>query len=343
MWRTKYGGPRCAPVSKHTFWFLFVFGLLLSTALASGQSSEPSASATQPSASATQPSASAPALPSPAAAMQSPDAVVGAGDLLELSVFDVPELSKSVRVTGNGELDLPLIGKMQASGKSAAALAALIADRYRKGNLVLDPQVTIRILEFATQGITISGEVQHPGVYPDFGPKSLSDVLAQAGGMTSQADTHVQIMHRSAHTEQSVRMPLEGIRTSADENTPVYPGDSIYVPRAGIVYVLGDVTRPGGIVMRNGQLTVLEALSESQGLKQTAKLQDAFILRKQGESYARIDVPLKHYLKGEQGDLALRGGDVLVVPASGAKVFWRDTSGILASLGGAALYATAVH
>lgn len=282
-------------------------------------------------------------VPAAKSSVQSADAVVGPGDLLELSVFDVPELSKSVRVTGDGELDLPLIGKMQASGKSAAALAAIIADRYRTGNLVLNPQVTIRILEFATQGITISGEVQHPGVYPDFGPKSLSDALALAGGMTAQADTHVQIMHRSVHTQQSVRVPLEGIRTSADENTPVYPGDSIYVPRAGIVYVLGDVTRPGGIVMRNGELTVLEALSESQGLKGTAKLQDAFILRKQGESYSRIDVPLKQYLKGKEGDLELRGGDVLVVPASGAKVFWRDTSGIIASLGGAALYATAVH
>ncbi len=277
------------------------------------------------------------------AQVQSADAVVGPGDLLELSVFDVPELSKSVRVTGDGELDLPLIGKMQASGKSAAALAAIIAERYRKGNLVLDPQVTIRILEFATQGITISGEVQHPGVYPDFGPKSLNEAIALAGGMTAQADIHVQIMHRSSHTEQSIRVPLEGLRTSADENTPIYPGDSIYVPRAGIVYVLGDVTRPGGIVMRNGQLTVLEALSESQGLKGTAKLQDAFILRKQGESYDRIELPLKRYLKGKEGDLELRGGDVLVVPASGVKVFWKDTSGIIASLGGAALYATAVH
>lgn len=303
--------------------------LFLCTALAFGQVAEPPAS-----------TSSAPPTSTPG---QSADAVVGPGDLLELSVFDVPELSKSVRVTGDGELDLPLIGKLQASGKSAAALASLIADRYRKGNLVLDPQVTIRILEFATQGITISGEVQHPGVYPDFGPKSLSDALALAGGMTAQADTHVQIMHRSSHTEQSVRVPLEGIRTSADESTPVYPGDSIYVPRAGIVYVLGDVTRPGGIVMRNGQLTVLEALSESQGLKQTAKLQDAFILRKRGETYTRIELPLKGYLKGEHGDLELKGGDVLVVPVSGAKVFWRDTSGILASLGGAALYATAVH
>lgn len=301
--------------------------LFLSTALGQMERTHPGGPATSP----------------PSSPVQSADAVVGPGDLLELSVFDVPELSKSVRVTGDGELDLPLIGKMQASGKSAAALAAMIAERYRKGNLVLDPQVTIRILEFATQGITISGEVQHPGVYPDFGPKSLSEAIALAGGMTAQADTHVQIMHRSSHTEQSIRVPLEGLRTSADENTPIYPGDSIYVPRAGIVYVLGDVTRPGGIVMRNGQLTVLEALSESQGLKGTAKLQDAFILRKQGESYDRIEVPLKRYLKGQEGDLELRGGDVLVVPASGVKVFWKDTSGIIASLGGAALYATAVH
>ena len=303
--------------------------MFLCTAIASGQVAGLPAG----------PSAAMPAVPP----VQSADAVVGPGDLLELSVFDVPELSKSVRVTGDGELDLPLIGKIQASGKSAAALAAVIAERYRTGNLVLNPQVTIRILEFATQGITISGEVQHPGVYPDFGPKSLSDAIALAGGMTAQADTHVQIMHRSSHTEQSIRVPLEGLRTSADENTPVYPGDSIYVPRAGVVYVLGDVTRPGGIVMRNGQLTVLEALSESQGLKGTAKLQDAFILRKHGESYARIDVPLKNYLKGGQGDLELKGGDVLVVPASGAKVFWKDTSGIIASLGGAALYAAAAH
>jgi len=290
------------------------------------------------------PMAQGPTVQSSPAPTGSGDAVVGPGDLLEVRVFDVPELSGSYRVSGDGKLTLPLVGELQAVGTSSSALAAQVAALYVSKGLILHPQVTIRILEFATQGITIEGEVLHPGIYPFYGPRLLVDALALAGGLTAQADTQIQVQHRSSRTEETISLPFEGKRSLAAQNTPIYPGDSIFVPRAGIVYVLGEVVRPGGIVMRNsGHLTVLEALSESQGAKRTAAMKSTFILRKQGGSYTRIELPLNGYLKKTKEDVELSGGDVLVVPSSGAKVFWQDTSAFIGTLGAASLYASAVR
>ncbi len=139
----------------------------------------------------------------------------------------------------------------------------LIAGELQKRNFLLQPQVNVLIEEYATQGVSVTGEVQHPGVYSVLGTRTLLDVISMAGGLTNTADTNITIRRRSGTEENvSVNLKNDDARTSLTNNVQVYPGDLVVVPRAGIVYVLGDVNRPGGFTMQNnGKITVLQALA----------------------------------------------------------------------------------
>lgn len=283
-------------------------------------------------------------LPEPAKNGSDSDTVIGPGDLLEVRVFGVPELSGSFRVSGRGTLDIPLIGGVATSGLSASALAARISNSFVGGGFILNPQVTVRVLELGTQGITVGGEVQHPGIYPMFAPRSLRDAIALASGFTEQADRRVRVQHRRTHREEVVDLSSQGTTSTNAETVSVYPGDEISVPRAGIIYVLGEVVRPGGIVMRNGgRLTLLEALAEAQGPRRTASLQHSFVLHKSGDTYTRVALPLKDYMKGQKGVFELVDQDVLVVSGSSVKIFFADTSALIGTIGGAGLYALAAR
>ena len=138
----------------------------------------------------------------------------------------------------------------------------------------------------------------------------------------------------------SVNLRADDAQVSLDNNIPVYPGDLIIVPRAGVVYVLGDVGRPGGLVMQdNGKITLLQALAQAGGSNRTAKLNHTVLLHKKANGYVREEIPLARIQRGLAGDIQLLPNDVLFVPSSTVRNMMQNTQDIVASLSGASLYA----
>jgi polysaccharide biosynthesis/export protein len=247
------------------------------------------------------------------------EAVIGSGDLLEVKIFGVPDYSQQVRVSDDGMITLPLVGAVKVGDMPVSDAERLISQRLDDGGYFRNPQVSILQKEFAAQGISVLGEVQKPGIYVLQGHRTLFDALSSAGGTTQKAGRVVTITHR-AKPNQPITVNLSYDSTnSPSSNVPVTPGDTVVISKAGIVYVVGDVGLPSGIVMENPQLTVLQAIAMAQGTKSTAALDKAKIIRKSGDGQQEIPLSLKKILAAQAPDLRLEANDIVFVPNSLAK------------------------
>ncbi len=239
------------------------------------------------------------------------------GDVLEVRVFDTPELSGKFRVDGQGSITLPVGGTVAVRGLSPEQVQTAIEQRFRKQEILRDPHVEVFVLEYATQRITVMGEVRMPGVYPIGGKRGVLDFISLAGGPTSAASKTALLTRRNS-PGQTITVDLSSVLESGAQ-PQVEPGDRIIVTRAGIVYVVGDVGRPGGYLIENkNTITVLRALALAQGLNKTAKL-DAKLIRNTPTGRTETDLPLKKILANQEADPKLEGDDILYVPVSSAK------------------------
>ena len=244
---------------------------------------------------------------------------LGAGDLLEISVYNVPELSTKARVSSNGDVYLPLIDYVHVGDLSLEEAQAVVEKRLSDGGFVKNPHVTIFLNEYASQSVTVLGQVTRPGAYPILGDKRLYDIISAAGGLTDKARKTVSISHRDK-PDQPVKVTLaEGLAQTPESNVVIEPGDTIVVQRAGIVYVVGDVARPAGFLMDSDHLTVLQAVALAGGTNKTAKLNGAKIIRKTSEGMVETPVHLKKILQSKGPDMPLRADDILFVPNSAGK------------------------
>jgi polysaccharide export outer membrane protein len=264
---------------------------------------------------------------------------LGPGDLLEISVFDTPELTHRTRVDSDGKITMALIGEIDVHGMSPDALQKSIRQRLIDGRFVKDPQVSVFVVEYAGQTAYITGEVTRPGAYPLLRSHRLGDLISVAGGLTSRAGNAVTISHEGDSAE-----PLHVDLSNADEdqrNPQIKPGDSIVVGQAGIVYVLGDVERPGGFVLdRRSTLSVMQALALAEGVKSSASLSKASLIRTTQQSRQEIPLNLRMILKSQSPDPSLQAGDIIFVPGSLTRGMGRRTLDvILQSAGLAAVYA----
>lgn len=251
-----------------------------------------------------------------------PQLKLGTGDLVEINVYGVPELSTKTRVSNSGDLYLPLVNYIHVADLTIEDAQALIEKRLSDGGFVRDPHVTILINEFSSQGVAMLGEVVRPGIYPVLGDRRLVDLITAAGGLTDKAGREVTITHRNQPDKPQIVTLDRTLTSNPDSNVPVYPGDSIEVHRAPIIYVVGDVGRPSGLLIDNGTLTVLQALALAGGPNHTAKLNDSRILRKSNtpNGITETKVQLKKMLEAKTPDVPLQANDILFVPLSGAKV-----------------------
>ncbi len=267
--------------------------------------------------------------------------LIGPGDLIEVSVYGAPDYIKDVRVGSTGEVTLPLAGTVKVGGLTPAQAEALIAKRLSDGNFFNDPRVSVLEKEFVTQGISVLGEVQKPGVYQMPGPRKLFDALSAAGGTTPRAGNTVSLLHRSdSQKSEVVTLSYDG-KSSTQSNIYVYPGDTVVVSKAGLVYVVGDVRLPGGFVMENSHMTILQAYAMAQGANSTAALDRAQLIRKVGpESHPQETlISLKKILSAKSPDINLQPDDIVFVPTSGAKVAGRRTlDAIVQTATGMAIY-----
>ena len=266
--------------------------------------------------------------------------LITAGDLLDISIYDNPDMSQEVRVETGGIVNLNLIGSLKLGGLTAQQAGARIAKLYADRKYFISPQVTVLIKEYATEGVSITGEVNHPGVYPLLTSRTVLDVISLAGGMTDMADTRVTIKHRSGTDERiTVRLNPEEAGAALDENAVVYPGDLVVVPRAGIVYVLGDVGRPGGLAMQDkGNLTVLQAIAQAGGANYTASMNSSYLLHKSDAGYVTTRLKIADMMRGRIKDVQLMPSDILYIPPSKMKHLVSNTQSLMSSAAGAVVY-----
>lgn len=248
--------------------------------------------------------------------------ILGPGDLVDVQVFNTPELSGKLRITPDGLVRLPGVGDVKVAGLNPLEAGTAIENGLRDSQIMLDPHVTVLVTEYSTQGISVLGEVKKPGTYLLLGPHSLYEALSAAGGVTQQQGSTIEITHQNDPTHAQV-VPVSSPNYSERERaTVVEPGDVVVVSRAETIYVVGDVGHPGEYFIANGQrLSILNAIALAQGVNPTAKTSKASIVRKTATGAKTIPVNLKHIAQNNDENLILKSEDVLVIPRSGAKSF----------------------
>jgi len=262
--------------------------------------------------------------------------VLGADDLVTIQVLHVGEIAdKPIRIGTDGSITLPLVGRVQAAGLSTAALQDALATRY--GEYLQAPEVSVGIAEFRSQPISVAGSVNTPGVYQLQSGRTLLELLSLAGGAKPDASDTIRITRRvqckaeplpSARPDGSGQFVVGEVSLRAlleakgpGVNVAICPGDAITVARARLVYVLGEVHKPGGFILADKETaSALEAISMSEGMLRTAAPNHAVILRPGADGERQqIPVNLKAIMQGKQPDVVLHAEDILVVPDSMSK------------------------
>ena len=245
---------------------------------------------------------------------------VGPEDLLEISVFEIPELNRTVRVSEKGTISLPLLGEMSVNGLTAMQLESRLRDELSRRYLQ-DPQVSVFIRDYGSKKVAVIGAVGKPGVYAMLGARTLLQVLAEAGGLVKEAGGVLYVI-RAMPEGDSRRLPVNvnDLLTNRDPglNLPVQPGDIISVPldRPTYVYVDGAVKTPGRLEeLASRPITLLQAIAKAGGTTERASLKAIQILRRGSDgTQSEIPVNLKRIRHGKDPDPVLQEGDVVVVP-----------------------------
>lgn len=266
------------------------------------------------------------------------DYVLGPGDQISLIVPGLEDTysTKVFRIDGSGDISLPLIGRVHASGTTSSLLEHELL--VRLGPILKKPEVVVAISSFGSEPVSVLGSVRNPGIIQLQGRKTLFDVLSMSGGLQPDAGYLVQVsrsLERGTISLSSVQLDLKS-RVSvasiklrdilnapkAGENIEIVPGDTISVPKAGIVYAVGSVNKPGGYTLSESEsLSALQVLSLAQGLRPAAASSRARILRAVPGSTNRVEtlVDLNRLMAGKTHDVQLHPEDILFVPGSNAK------------------------
>jgi len=262
--------------------------------------------------------------------------LLGANDQLKIEIVELEEFNgRTYRVDPDGTVSVPLVGRIKIAGKTLADAERQVEAALR--SQIREPHVSLTLVETHSQPVSILGEVNNPGVHQLEGSKTLYEVLALAGGLKPDAGYQLKITRKmqwgpiplsgatvdTAANVSTVEIPTSVIQDAgAAKNIRIYPDDIISVPRADIVYVVGEVKKGGAIVLRQrNAISVTEALSAAEGFSSAASPKNARILRPDPTTSSRTEIPidLKKVLDGKTEDTALRPNDVLYVPNSASR------------------------
>lgn len=290
--------------------------------------------AQQRAAPALQPSPQADSAPSPPRASESYR--LGPNDSVLIRCLNATELDEApLRIDTDGQITLPMAGRVQASGRTVRELESEIKSRLSA--FILDPQVVVRLVEARSQPVSVIGAVTRPGVVQLEGTRRLLEVISLAGGVRQDAGQVVTLTRRidqkpiplpSSRLDESksysvAEIDLRDLLSGANPslNLEIRPDDVISVPVAPLIYVVGEVKRPGGFALAHPEsVSVLQALSLAEGVQTLAASKDARLIRQTGTT-ARLEIPvdLPRLLSGEVEDVPMQAGDILFVPRSKAK------------------------
>lgn len=248
------------------------------------------------------------------------------GDVLEIQVYET-NITGIYALDSEGNLALPLIGKMHVDGLTISETQAKIADALKAGRFVLQPSVTVTLQSYVPTYVTVVGEVQTPGRFPLLAPHPVQDVLAMAGGPTLAAADKIEIKRNDHGAEQTLELAIQHnsgaavVDAASAGKDEILPGDQVTVKRAGLIYVLGGVYRPGGYVMQEGgQLNLVQAIALASGTIMQASTKTVKVLRKNPDgSMVESDAEYKRMVNGKMFPMVLQAGDIVYVPISKAK------------------------
>jgi polysaccharide biosynthesis/export protein len=286
-----------------------------------------------------------------------PEYRIAPGDTLDVYVVAVPELSRTYRVGVSGDITLPMLDHpIAAEGLTPNELSEAIDGALREQGLISHPDVLVTVDSSPLNSVAVTGSVVKPGTYPVYGETTLIDAVSDAGGLTDDAGGTAIVM-RHARTDpladpasagnsadagadpKIIRVPIRRLLDTGDQqdNIPIYPGDSIDVLRAGIIYVVGAVNHAGGFAMtgETNQLTVLQAVALAGNVTHTAVTKQSYIIRADAQSaggHEQLPVNLKEILAGKAPDQKLVAGDILFVPDSTGKQVLSRVVGVATTL-----------
>ncbi len=269
------------------------------------------------------------------------DILIGPGDLLHIQVFDTPELEQFPRVSASGDVELVFLGQIHVAGMTPFTAAHAIEQSLVVGKILRQPKVTISIDQYATQNVSVLGEVRQAGSYQITAPRSVIDMLAMAGGVTPAANRDITIKRHGTDGKKVSYFLSNDADTAFNNSVLVYPGDTVLVEKAGIVYILGDVKNPGGYVMddNRSQSSALQIVAQAGGLNKTAVPEHTRLIHKNSDgTFRETRIELSRMQKGGEPDIALGPGDIIFVPFSYIKGIGLGAASITASVGAAALY-----
>ena len=273
-------------------------------------------------------------------------APIAPGDFVEIGESHTPEFHSLVRVAADGTVTLPMVGDVRLDGLDEQGAARAIETALRMQGMLLHPRVTVLVTAYAGQDVSVLGEVARPGVYPYTLHHRLLDLISAASGLAPSAGRLVNIYPRGdPKTAHPVVLDPTAADPAGEHNPELQPGDTVQVSRAGLVYVIGDVVRPGGFAVDPAQgLTVVQALSLAWGPAQNAATVRALLIREQAGGRTLTPLNLKRMLRGLEPDQPVRDRDILFVPDSTAKNLWNKTieSAIQSALG-VSIYAGLVY
>lgn len=283
--------------------------------------------------------------------------ILGPNDQISVRVLHLEEIgSQPVRIDMQGYINLALAGRIHAGGLTVESLEDAIADRLK--SYLLSPTVSVTVVEFHSQPVSILGAVNKPGVHQLQGQLSLFEALSLADGLRPDAGDQIKITRRKEWgslplegtiTDTSGEFSIGSVSTKAimeaakpEENIQLKPNDVISVPKAKMVYIVGSVRRPGGFALNEKDtISVLQAISLAEGLERTASPGKAVILRNASGSAHGAEVPInvQSILSGKSKDMQLQADDILFIPDSKAKAIALRAAEALVQTGtGLAIY-----
>jgi polysaccharide export outer membrane protein len=301
---------------------------------------------------------------------------IGSHDLLEINVFEAPDLNRSLRVSAGGEISMPLLGAVQSSGLTARELEGTLEVRLRQ--YMKDPHVGVFVTTVESHPVSVVGAVKKPGVFQIRGTNTVLEMLSMAEGLSDDAGDEVLVMRGaglhfgsdsnggSANPDvtaspapqspsqtqmpsgaaddlsynDTIKINLKDLLESGDQrfNVAVYPGDIVKVTRGGIIYVIGDVKKPGGFVLKTDQnMSVLKAIALAEGLNATAAKSRTKIIRTDEKTGQRFEFPidLGKVLAGKTPDTPLKPADIVFIPnSSGKTMLYKGSEAAVATASG---------
>ncbi len=261
----------------------------------------------------------------PAVPASAQEYVIGARDVLKITVWGQDDLSKEYPVDPDGYVSFPLIGRVKATGLTPTAFAGELRTRLEKDYLV-NPQVLVSVREYLSQKVHVSGEADKPGVYYLSGPTTVRDILSRAGGLSKAAGSQVVLVRAASLREAAGKSPEAGtlrlnvarvLAGDSAENVQVGDGDTLVVPKGNTFFVFGEVKKPGAYQLEK-ETNVLEGITLAGGFTDKASPGRVRVIRSMGGGQQVISVDMNDVIKRGQREKAipLLENDVVVVPES---------------------------